>query len=73
MAQATAQVSGTVVDPTGAVVPTIKVTIKNLGTNAERLLSTNNEGLYSAANLQPGSYSVSAVAAGFQPLHRQCG
>ncbi len=65
MAQATAQVSGTVVDPTGAVVPTAKVTIKNLGTNAERLLSTNNEGLYSFTNLQPGSYSVSAVAAGF--------
>jgi hypothetical protein len=67
IAQATAQVSGVVLDPTGALVPAAKVTLKNLGTNAERVVTTNNDGLYSFTNLQPGSYSVMTVGTGFNP------
>jgi hypothetical protein len=65
IAQATAQVNGSVVDPTGALVPGAKVTLTNLGTNAARMVTTNNDGLYDFTNLQPGSYSLSAVASGF--------
>ncbi len=65
MAQATAQVSGTVVDPTGALVPGAKIVLTNLGTNAARTVTTNNDGLYNFTNVQPGSYSVTASGAGF--------
>src|SRR6267378_2209350 len=58
----TGLINGTVTDQSGAVVPKAKVTVRNLGTNAERLSETDNNGFYSASNLQPGIYSVSVEA-----------
>src|SRR5260370_32823403 len=59
----TGLINGTVTDQTGAVVPKAKVTVRNVGTNAERLSETDNNGFYSASNLQPGIYSVTVEAA----------
>lgn len=67
MAQSTATISGTVIDPTGAVVPKARVVIKSLATGLERVLTSDDAGLYAAPSLQPGDYTISTEAAGFAP------
>jgi len=62
----TGAVSGAVADATGAVVPGATVTIVNAGTNAKITLTTNAEGRYTASQLAPGTYKISATAAGLQ-------
>ena len=59
--------TGTVTDPNGAVVPGATVTVTNLGTNAKRTITTNEEGRWTFAVLPLGNYQVTAEAAGFQP------
>ncbi|MDP9051434.1 MAG: TonB-dependent receptor [Acidobacteriota bacterium] len=66
-AQVTGEISGTVADPSGAVVPEAKVLLRNLGTNAARTVTTDGAGLYSFTNLQPGHYEVSTTPGGFAP------
>src|SRR5258708_10161058 len=58
-------ITGTVHDPSGAVVPGAEVKIKNLATGVVRTLSSNGQGLYSAPNLNPGDYTVEVSAKGF--------
>src|SRR6266478_4416851 len=57
--------SGTITDPSGAVVPNADVVIKNSATGVSRNVTTNADGFYSAANLVPGIYEVSVSASGF--------
>ncbi|MBK7927026.1 MAG: carboxypeptidase regulatory-like domain-containing protein [Bryobacterales bacterium] len=59
-------VTGTVKDPTGAVVSNAKVTIKNEDTGFAREVNTNESGLYIATNLPPGYYTVTVEAQGFK-------
>ncbi|MGA9964277.1 MAG: carboxypeptidase regulatory-like domain-containing protein, partial [Terriglobales bacterium] len=61
-----ARIAGTVTDGTGAVIAGAQVTIKNTATNLTRELATNKSGFYSAPNLSPGSYMVTALANGFR-------
>jgi Carboxypeptidase regulatory-like domain len=63
--QSTATLTGTVSDPSGAVVPGAKVVVHSLATGADRDLTTDSAGLYAAPALQPGDYSVTASANGF--------
>jgi hypothetical protein len=57
--------SGTVVDPSGAQIPNAKVMITNVETGISRTVATNNSGVYSAASLVPGRYSIQVSAKGF--------
>lgn len=57
--------TGTITDPSGAIVPNATVTLKNNGTGQTRSTTTNNSGSYRFSLLQPGSYTVSATASGF--------
>ena len=68
--QANAQVSGatlsgTISDPSGAVVAGAQVSIANRETGVTRAVTTDAGGLYSAPNLLPGSYDVTVTATGF--------
>ncbi len=65
-----ASISGTVADPSGAVIPNARVTIRNLSTGVASQVSTNGTGLYNAANLLPGDYQISVLATGFAPQQR---
>lgn len=58
--------TGTVTDPSGAVVPKAAVTLKNIGTGQTLTTTTNNSGAYRFSLLQPGPYTVSATASGFR-------
>ncbi len=63
-------VTGIVKDSSGAVVANAKVTIRNEDNSFERVINTNNSGLYVAPNLPPGYYTVSVEAAGFKRAER---
>jgi hypothetical protein len=58
-------ISGTIADPSGAVLPEAAVTITNVATGVARDVVSNKDGLYSAPNLEPGPYQVKAVPKGF--------
>ncbi len=63
--QSTASLSGTVTDPSGAVVPNAKVTVHSLATGLDRVVNTDSAGIYEVPSLQPGDYKVQATATGF--------
>ncbi|MBI3698560.1 MAG: TonB-dependent receptor, partial [Acidobacteria bacterium] len=62
----TAEITGTVSDPTNAVVAGATVAITNLGTNLQRVLATNSAGVYDAPSLAPGVYSIRVTMTGFK-------
>ncbi|MFN7997340.1 MAG: carboxypeptidase regulatory-like domain-containing protein [Bryobacteraceae bacterium] len=62
----TGTLTGTVTDPTGAVVPKAHVTVVNEGTNASRDALTNEDGDFTVALLPPGHYRVTIEKAGFR-------
>jgi hypothetical protein len=60
-----ATLAGTATDSSGAVVPNAKVSIKNTATGVVRDIETDSAGFYSAPNLLPGVYDITAVSPGF--------
>jgi hypothetical protein len=60
-----ATLSGVIADPSGASIANAAVSIRNIGTDEVREVRSNGDGFYSAPNLLPGSYDVSATAEGF--------
>jgi hypothetical protein len=64
-------ISGRVTDPSGAVIPNAQISIENASTGNSRQITTNNEGFFSAPDLQAGTYNVTASAAGFKRQVRQ--
>jgi hypothetical protein len=66
----TGSVSGVVTDPSGAVMPSVEVTVRNVGTNVARVVQSNEAGRYEVVALQPGQYEVKASKSGFANLVR---
>src|SRR5260370_478125 len=64
----TAQLTGTVTDSSGSVVPNAKVKATNLETGVARDSVTNDAGNYLVTALLPGRYRVTAEAAGFKQV-----
>src|ERR1041385_3849904 len=65
-AQSTAQVSGTVRDQSGAVLPGVEVTATQTATGLARSTITNETGSYALPNLQVGPYKLEAALPGFR-------
>ena len=61
-----ATISGTVTDSTGAVVPQVRVSVRNESTNIVNKAESNSTGLYVVPALQPGSYELTAEKQGFR-------
>jgi len=59
-------VAGVVTDPTHAVVPGAKVTLRNINTNVEGVLETDSGGFYRFDFVIPGIYRVTVEAVGFR-------
>jgi hypothetical protein len=64
----TGSLTGTVTDPSGAVVSGAKVVITNQGTNQSTTLTSNSAGSFSSGPLDPGSYKVQVSAKGFSSI-----
>jgi len=66
-----ADVSGTVTDPSGAIVPGVTVIVNDLDKNTERSLITNASGVYDTGPLVPGDrYEITFKKEGFATLRR---
>jgi carboxypeptidase family protein/TonB-dependent receptor-like protein len=66
-----AALTGTITDQNGAVIGGAQVMIKNADTGIERTLATNDEGLYTAPLLQPGTYEIRVIKEGFAVVIRK--
>ena len=66
-AQTTTQgaIKGTVFDATNAVIPNAKIVIHNSANDAEKTLTSNNSGFFTAPQLPAGNYTVIISAPGF--------
>ena len=60
-----ATLTGTITDPSGAVIPNAQVSIQNTATGVVTQVQADTDGLYAAPNLVPGTYEVTVSAAGF--------
>ena len=63
--QSTATLSGSITDPSNAVVPRAQVTVHGLSTGVDRLAVSDSAGNYTVPSLLPGNYSVTVEASGF--------
>jgi outer membrane receptor for ferrienterochelin and colicin len=63
-------IQGTVVDPSGAVVPGAEVQVKNPQTNLSRSITTGEDGRFVFLLLPSGNYTVTTTKAGFATLVR---
>jgi hypothetical protein len=68
--RSTAEIVGTVTDPSGAAVPNTAVKITNTKTGTSVQATTNHAGAFDAPLLDPGSYTVEFQATGFQAVIR---
>ena len=65
-AQASGEISGTVSDPSQAVIPGAKITALQEGTALTRSTATSSAGTYSLPRLPVGTYQVTAERSGFK-------
>jgi hypothetical protein len=61
-----ATLTGNITDPQGAAVVGAKVTVKNQQTGDETVVTSGDEGSYTAPSLLPGRYTVTVEAQGFK-------
>jgi hypothetical protein len=66
-ARSTGQVVGLVKDPTGAVIANAALVLIDAGTGTTYEAKSGPEGNFVFPNLQPGTYTLTATATGFQP------
>ncbi len=64
-------ISGTVTDPSGAVIPNAELTLTSVLRQTTAKTTSGSDGLYSFPNLEPGSYELNVTAAGFKPLQQK--
>jgi len=66
----TGSIAGKVTDPSGAVVPDAKVSLRDVDKGSAQETKANKDGVYRFDLLAPGNYSVSATSSGFQTTTR---
>ena len=64
-AQSLTSLSGTVTDPSGAVIPGASLTLTNMANGSQRKTSSDSSGRYSFPQVQPATYKLFATASGF--------
>lgn len=67
----TGSISGTILDPSGAVVPGVVLTITNEATGIGDMTMTDGKGFYSFPSLPVGHYDLKIMASGFHNQERK--
>lgn len=67
----TGAISGTVTDPTGAVIPNATVTATAVDTNVNAVRTTTSAGDFNITPLNPGVYTVTVTANGFEKYEQK--
>jgi hypothetical protein len=65
-----ANLRGTVTDPSGAAIPGAELTLTNEATNYQRKFTAAADGSYNFQNLSSATYTLDVTAQGFKSLHR---
>ena len=68
LAQQTASINGTVVDPTDAAIPGAELVLTNVETGIKRRTSSSAQGYFNFTTLEGGRYSLLVSAKGFKML-----
>jgi len=63
-------IAGTVTDSSGAAVRDAKLQLVNMSTQDTRVQTSSGDGTYTFTNLLPGTYKITATAAGFKEFLR---
>jgi hypothetical protein len=61
-------ISGLVTDPSGAIIPDVRIVAQSQATGLKLSTVSTAAGLYSFVSLAPGQYQVTAIAKGFETL-----
>ena len=61
----TGTIQGTVTDPTGSFIPNASVTLTEQATQVQRVIHTDQSGVYVFPNIEIGTYTVNVTASGF--------
>lgn len=64
----TGQISGTVTDTSGSVLPGAAVTVQNVGTRTAREAVSGNDGVFVVTDLLAGTYDVTVSLSGFKSV-----
>ncbi len=64
-AQSLTSLTGTVADPSGAVIPGASITLENVAQGVKRGTTSDAAGRYTFAQVPPGDYRINGQAAGF--------
>jgi hypothetical protein len=67
---AAGELTGMVKDPAGLALPGVTVTMTDVATNRQRVVVSTSDGVYTAASLAPGVYTVGVELSGFKPIQR---
>jgi hypothetical protein len=68
---AAGELTGIIQDSNRGAVPGATVTVTNLATNQQRVVTSTADGVYTAASLPPGDYRIDIELAGFKPIRRE--
>lgn len=63
-------VQGIITDSSGAVIPGVEVTAREVSTGFVQTTITNGNGIYVISSMRPGTYTISAHRAGFSDVRR---
>ena len=63
-------ISGTVADPSGALIPQVRIEIAGAGLGQPIVISSDAEGRFASPDLKPGTYTLRVTRDGFEPLLR---
>ena len=66
-------IEGTVVDPSGALVPKAAVTLTNAVTGYKQTVESGSDGAFRLVNIPPNTYHLDGEAPGFSVFHAGCG
>src|SRR5262245_32656497 len=67
---AAGEMTGRVKDQAGAAVPGATVTVTDINTNRQRVVTSSAEGVYTVPSLAPGEYRLDVELSGFKPVRR---